>query len=263
MRKYRKPHRIKKKQPFFKKKYFFPTFFGFLFSILIIYFLIFSQFFQIEKIIISGNEKTEKNEILKIIENKIQKTIFFYSTKSIFLADINEIQKTALNSFPQIDELEIKKSFPKSLNVIVIERSGVLVFCNNNDNCFLLDQKAVIFEPLLQESQLPRIEKLNNEKEFKLGEQVIEEDLVFKILKVFSVLAELDIKAEKALIVSNERINVLTDENWDIYFNPQKDLNWQLTKLEALLKEQVTLENRNKLDYVELRFGDLAPFKYK
>lgn len=263
MRKYRKPHRIKKKQPFFKKKYFWPTFFGFLFSILIIYLLVFSSFFQIEKITISGNEKTNKNEILKIIENKIQKTIFSYSTKSIFLADINEIKKTALNSFPQIDELEIKKSFPKSLNVIVIERSGVAVFCNNNENCFLLDQKAVIFEPLLQESQLPRIEKLNNEKQFQLGEQIIEEDLVLKILKAFSVLIELDIKAEKALIVSNERINILTDENWEIYFNPQKDLNWQLTKLEALLKEQVPLENRNQLDYVELRFGDLAPFKYK
>jgi cell division septal protein FtsQ len=247
MRKYRKPYRIKKKQPFFKKKYFFPTFFGFLFSILIIYLLVFSSFFQIEKIIISGNEKTNKNEILKIVENKIQKTIFFYSTRSIFLADINEI----------------KKSFPKSLNVIVIERLGLAVFCNNNENCFLLDQKAVIFESLLKESQLPRIEKLNNEKQFQLGEQVIEEDLVLKILKVFSILAELDIKAKKALIVSNERINVLTDENWDIYFNPQKDLNWQLTKLEALLKEQVSLENRNQLDYVELRFGDLAPFKYK
>ncbi len=262
MRKYRKPHRIKKKQPFFKKKYFFPTFFGFLFSILIIYLLVFSSFFQIEKIIISGNEKTNKNEILKIVENKIQKTIFLYSTKSIFLADINEIKKTALNSFPQIDELEIKKSFPKSLNVIVIERLGLAVFCNNNENCFLLDQKAVIFEPLLQESQLPRIE-LNTEKQFQLGEQVIEEDLVLKILKIFSVLAELDIKAKKALIVSNERINILTDENWDIYFNLQKDLNWQLAKLEALLKEQVPLENRNQLDYVELRFGDLAPFKYK
>jgi len=67
MRKYRKPHRIKKKKPFFKKKYFFPTFFGFLFSILIIYLLVFSSFFQIEKIIISGNEKTNKNEILKIV----------------------------------------------------------------------------------------------------------------------------------------------------------------------------------------------------
>ncbi len=263
MRKYRKPHRIKKKQPFFKKKYFFPTFFGFLFSILAIYLLVFSSFFQIEKIIITGNAKTEKNDILKIIESKIQKTIFSYTTKSIFLADINEIKKTASNSFPQIDDLEIKKSFPDSLNVIVIERLGLAVFCNNDENCFLLDQEAVIFEPLLQESQLPRIEKLNNEKQFQLGEQIIEEDLVLKILKIFSVLTELNIKAEKALIVSSDRVNVLTDQGWDIYFDPQKDLNWQLTKLEALLKEYVPLEDKNQLDYIELRFGDLAPFKYK
>ncbi len=263
MRKYRKPHRIRKKQPFFKKKYFFPTFFGFLFLISIVYLLVFSSFFQIENIVISGNEKTEKNEILKMIESKIQRTMFFYSTKSIFLADINEIKKTALNSFVQIQGLEIKKSFPKSLNVIVIERLGLAVFCNNDEDCFLLDQEAIIFEPLLNESQLPRIKKFNNEKQFELGDQVIEEDLVLKILKVFSVLAELDIKAEKALIVSNERINVLTDQGWEIYFNPEKDLNWQLAKLEALLKEHVPLEDRSELDYVELRFGDLAPFKYK
>jgi len=263
MRKYRKPRRIRKKQPFFKKKYFFPTFFGFVFSVLIVYLLVFSSFFQIENIVISGNDKTQKNEILDVIENKIKKTMFSYSTKSIFLADINEIKKTALNSFPLIDELEIKRSFPKSLNVIVIERLGIAVFCNDDENCFLLDQEAVIFEPLTGESELPRIEKLNNEKQFQLGEQIIEGDLVLKILKVFSVLTELDIKTEKALIVSNERINVLTDEDWEIYFNPEKDLNWQLAKLEALLKEHVPLEERNNLDYVELRFGDLAPFKYK
>ena len=263
MRKYRKPHRIKKKIPFYKKKYFLPTFFGFFFSILIIYLLVFSSFFQIEKIIISGNAKTEKNDILKIIESKIQKTIFFYSTRSIFLADINGIKEQASNSFPQIDELEIKKSFPKSLDVIVIERLGLAVFCNNDDNCFLLDQEAVIFESLLQESQLPRIEKFNNEKQFQLGEQVIEKDLVSKILKIFSVLAELNIKAEKALIVSNNRINVSIDQGWDIHFDPQKDLNWQLTKLEALFKGHVPLEDRNQLDYIELRFGDLAPLKYK
>jgi len=139
----------------------------------------------------------------------------------------------------------------------------IVFYLNNDENCFLLDQKAVIFERLLEESYLPRIEKLNNEKQFKLGEQVIGEDLVSKILKIFSILTELDVKAKKALIISNDRVNILTDENWDIYFDPQNDLNWQLAKLEALLKEQVPLENRSKLDYVELRFGDLAPFKYK
>lgn len=270
MRKYRKPHRIKKKKPFFKKKYFFPTFFGFLFSILAIYLLVFSSFFQIEKILISGNEKTKKNEILNVIENKIKKKILFYSTKSIFLANITEIKKQALNTFPQINDLEINKSFPKSLNVIVIERFGMAVFCQDikkdeqlTEKCFLLDQKGIVFEPALNNAEFLRIKKPNLKTELKLGERGLEEDLFSKILKTFSVLQSLEIQTEKFLIVSDERINVLTSQNWEIYFNPKKDLNWQLTKLEALLKEHVPLENRSKLDYVELRFGDLAPFKYK
>lgn len=270
MRKYRKPYRLKKKKPFFKKKFFWPGFFGFVFSVLIIYVLIFSQYFQIENIIISGNEKTSKQGILEIIENRIKKSVLFIPTKSIFLANITEIKKQALNSFPEINDLEISRSFPKNLNVIVIERFGVAVLCQDIETqeeiiekCFLIDQKGIVFEPLLKESQLPKIEKLNNEKQFKFGERIIEQDLLSKILKIFSVLAELDVKAEKALIISDERINILTAENWEIYFNPQKDINWQLTKLEAILKEHVPLENRNQLDYIELRFGDLAPFKYK
>ncbi len=270
MRKYRKPHRIKKKQPFFKKKYFFPTFFGFVFSILTIYLLVFSSFFQIEEITITGNEKISKENLLNLIENKVQKTIMFFSTKSIFLANINEIQKTALNTFPQMLELEINKSFPKNLNVIVIERFGVAVFCQDiqkdeqlTEKCFLLDQKGIVFEPALNNVEFLRIKKPNLKTELKLGERGLEEDLFSKILKTFSVLQSLEIQTEKFLIVSDERINILTAENWEIYLNPQKDLNWQLTKLEALLKEQVPLENRNQLDYVELRFGDLAPFKYK
>jgi len=297
MRKYRKPHRIKKKKPFFKQKYFWTGFFGFVFSVLAIYLLIFSQYFQIENIIISGNEKTKKNEILNIIENKIQKTIFFSSTKSIYLANITEIKKQALNDFPQINDLEISKSFPNSLNVIVIERFGVAVFCQDIEKedeiveedkssstefpketkvekkfislssadvrCFLIDQKGVVFEEISKDTEFLKIKKPSIKNELTLGQTAVEHDLFSKILKIFSVLAELDIKAKKVLIVSSDRINVLTAENWEIYFDPQKDLSWQLEKLEALLKEHVSLENRNQLDYVELRFGDLAPFKYK
>ncbi|XOB42301.1 MAG: cell division protein FtsQ/DivIB [Candidatus Nealsonbacteria bacterium] len=270
MRKYRKPHRIKRKKPFFKKKYFWLGFFGFVFSVLVIYVLIFSQYFQIENITISGNEKTSKQSILEIIENRIKKSVLFIPTKSIFLANITEIKKQALNTFPQILELEINKSFPKSLNIVVIERFGMAVFCQDiqkdeqlTEKCFLLDQKGIVFEPALNNAEFLRIKKPNLKTELKLGERGLEEDLFSKILKTFSVLQSLEIQTERFLIVSDERINILTSQNWEIYFNPQKDLNWQLTKLEALLKEHIPLENRSELDYVELRFGDLAPFKYK
>jgi len=53
---------------------------------------------------------------------------------------------------------------------------------------------------------------------------------------------------------------------WEIYFNlqkDQKDIDWQLVKLRAVLEEKIPSENRKDLEYIELRFGNFAPYKYK
>jgi len=80
---YRKPKtrfRIKRKKDFSFK-------FFFLFSLILgllvgsFYFIIFSSFFQIKEIKISGNQKISEIEIKKIVLNKIKKKIFFYHTK--------------------------------------------------------------------------------------------------------------------------------------------------------------------------------------
>ena len=45
--------------------------------------------------------------------------------------------------------------------------------------------------------------------------------------------------------------------------NPQERVEWQLTKLEVNLKEEIPPESRKNLEYIELRFGNFAPYKYK
>ena len=65
------------------------------------------------------------------------------------------------------------------------------------------------------------------------------------------------------MIVSDEKLTGLTTEDWEVYFNLQKDIEWQLTKLRAVLEEKIPPEKRKDLEYIELRFGNFAPFKYK
>jgi len=64
-------------------------------------------------------------------------------------------------------------------------------------------------------------------------------------------------------MVSQDRINVQTEQGWKIYFNPQEDISWQITKLSSVLEKEIPPEDRENLEYIELRFGNLAPFKYK
>jgi len=252
----------------------------FLFSIF--YFLFFSEFFQLEKVIISGNEKVPVEDIRKLIESTIKKKILVFQTKSIFLTSKNQIQEIVFRNFPQIAKVDFKKQLPQTLVIKIEERKPVAIV-SSEKNDFLIDKEGIIFEEILGDNlQLIKIKGPNLEKEIKLGEKVVEKELLSQILEVKSQIenalkipivdeagassspfANTNTRVTEVLIVSEERLNFKTFEGWEIYFNPQKDSNWQLTKLKVDLENLIPFERRKNLEYIELRFGDSAPFKYR
>jgi len=68
---------------------------------------------------------------------------------------------------------------------------------------------------------------------------------------------------QELLIVSEARFEAKTLEGFQIYFNFQEDLDWQLTKLKAVLEEEISQERRKNLEYIDVRFGNFAPYKYR
>jgi len=263
MRKYRKPYRIKKKKSILKSRFFWLSILGLVILGGIFYLLVFSAFFRIEKVIVSGNEEIPKERIQDIVKENLERKIIFFKSKSIFLIDLKKIKENVLNILPPIGEIEITRGFPDTLNLKVTERKEVGIFCHQ-DACFLLDKEGIIFENVPEEMQLLKIQKLNLDREIKLGERIIEKELLRPILEAETKLRDdFKIPVKEISIASDERVNFKTFEDWEIYFNPQKDINWQLTKLKAVLENEIPAEKRKDLEYIELRFGNSAPFKYR
>lgn len=271
----RRPHRIKRKKSIFRSRVFWLVVLILIISGAGFYFFLFSEFFQIKKIIVVGEEKISKQDIEAIIENKLEKKILFFGTKSIFLVDSKEINISLLKKFPQIDNLNLKRSFPNVLKVKIEERKPVAVFClaphqnfvgEQKDNCFLTDKEGIIFKNIGIES--PQMLKIENrillDKEWKLGERVIDKEILALIFKIESVLKEsLKISLTEAILVSEQRLNIKTSEGWQIYLALKEDIDWQLTKLGLVLEKEIPLEKRKDLEYIDLRFGNLAPYKYR
>ena len=282
MKTFRKPYRIKKKRSIFRNRFFWLGILIIIFLFSIFYFLFFSEFFQLEKVIISGNEKVPVEDIRKLIESTIKKKILVFQTKSIFLTSKNQIQEIVFRNFPQIAKVDFKKQLPQTLVIKIEERKPVAIV-SSEKNDFLIDEEGIIFEEILGDNlQLIKIKGPNLEKEIKLGEKVVEKELLSQILEVKSQIenalkipivdeagassspfANTNTRVTEVLIVSEERLNFKTFEGWEIYFNPQKDSNWQLTKLKVDLENLIPFERRKNLEYIELRFGDSAPFKYR
>lgn len=270
IRKYRKPYRVKKRKSIWENRFFW---LGILILIIfggIFYLICFHSFFQLKVIQISGNQKVATENLENLIREKISQRVLFFPTKSIFFTNLNEINKDILEKFPQIAQVNLDREFPNTILAQIEERKPVAIFCytqpeGDYPNCFFIDKEGIIFEKILEiDPQFLKIKNLALTTELQLGEKIIEKKLLSQILEVEGKLKnELKIFSEEILVVSEERFNVKTSEGWQIYFNFREDLGWQLTKLKAVLEKEIPLERRKDLEYIDLRFGNFAPYKYK
>lgn len=159
---------------------------------------------------------------------------------------------------------------------MVVERLALVNWCRE-EQCFSLDIEGIIFKESHLEKGLIKIKDEQNVTPLILGERVIEKDFLDKILEIQSKISEelkMFSKAEdfsahggqiklKEFVISTERLNVKTLEGWEIYFDLQNEIEWQLTKLKMVLEREIPSEKRKDLDYIDLRFGNYSYYKYK
>jgi cell division protein FtsQ len=281
MRSYRKPYKAKKRKSILKNSFFW---LGILILVVFsggFYLACFHSFFQIKVIEISGKEKVSTESLENLLNGKINQKFLFFSSQSIFLVNFAEIEKEILKDFPQVSETELKRKLPHTLLLQIEERKPVAVFLQG-DKMFFVDKKGIIFEPLDPNTAKQDFTTLKKETdgEIDLGKKIIEEEQLAKILEVesklknqFKILSEEEkssssvftdtLGIEEIIVVSDIRFDVKTSEGFKIYFNFKESLDWQLTKLRAVLEKEVPPEKRKDLEYIDVRFENFAPAVYR
>jgi cell division septal protein FtsQ len=234
---YKKPYRIKKRKLILRNRFLWIAALVLLLLGSIAYLLLFSRVFQIKEVAITGANEVSQEEIRS-----------FFPANNIFLIDTAEIKKNILNTFPEIAEVKIDRSLPATLNVEIKERVAAIIWCKEERECFLVDQTGTVFaEAFFEETDLLKVFAEKELLQEKAIGQILEIDSKFK--------KDLHAEIEKILFVSLQRLNVKTVEGWEIYFNLEKDLTWQLTQLHLVLQRQISPEERESLQYIDLRFA--------
>lgn len=260
----RKPYRIKKKKSIFSYRLFWLAVFVLVINGGIFYLICFSSFFQIKQIEITGNQKIPTHNIQEAVQNQVGRRVLFFPTKSIFLVNLEKINKVLLEEFPRIAGLSLKRNFPNILTVAIKEREPKAVFYQQGDR-FFIDKQGMIFEKIINNKhQYLEIESSILAEELKLGKRILEKELLAQILEIEQrVEKKLNTQTVKALIVSDERLNIKILENWEIYFNLKNNVSDQVFNLGLVLDEKIPIEKRKNLEYIDLRFGSRVFFRYR
>ncbi len=259
--KYRRKRKSKKR----KNKTIKTLLFFLLFTFLIgsfTYFCFFSGFFNLETIEVKGIKKFPKEEVRLSVEKIINENRFSSFYNNILLLKFNLIEEEVLGQYPVIKNVQIKRELPNSIIVVVEEREEVAQICP--EDCYLIDEEGIIFEIAKEEKPLLKIVFNDSEKELVTGKKIIDKDLLFFLIDFYSRIdRNLDFAMDYFLIISNKRTHVCTEEGWDIYLNPIESADWQFTKLQTVIKEHLSSEDRKVLDYIDLRFGNTASIQKK
>ena len=267
---------MKKKRAFSKRKVlrkkkkrlksFFYFFSGLVFLFFLIWLLVFSDFFQVKEIrvFLTQKDKNLENKIINCADSLIPKKILFWQTRSIFLISSQGIKKNILDNFCYLEDLEIQKKYPKTLILKGKIRKKDFVFCDNFNNCFFADNFGILFERKGTVSFPVLTLPLEKEKSFSLCQQLPIVDYLPKLLKIKNQIEEgLKIPLFEIKYFFPEKVVFVTKEGWQIYFNLDKEIDWQLTKLDTVLKERLKdFESRKNLWYIDVRFGNFANLKY-
>ncbi len=254
-KRYKKPYRAKRKKPFFKKRSFWLMISGLIILGGGCWFICFSPLFEVKIVNVSGDGADKSGEYQKIIEGLTEKKIAFLSSKSIFLFDLDKASKEILNKFPQIQNISIQRKFPAQIYASVQERKPAAVFHWRGEKYFLIDETGVIFEEVGQPDGFFEILKSDEPNDAKLGSRIFDTAFLVKILRFKADIEnKMPVKISRGLVVTDERVNFTTTEGWEIFVNPQKDMDWQFTKLEAVVNDASFAQKRGNLEYVDLRF---------
>ncbi len=192
----------------------------------------------------------------KNVNNKI----LGFSSQSIFLENPDTLKADILKKFPQVGNVSVQKKYPADLFIEVHERQPFSVFCDSLTNCFSIDSTGVIFEQVQAPIGSMIISTEPEKLEVFAGEDVIDKDVMSAIGKIQTSLKQkANIDVAEALV--SDPLIITTKEKWKIYFDPTQDIDLQITKLNLLLKNQITAADRKNLQYIYLQYKDRAYYK--
>lgn len=221
------------------------NFFSFIFS---------SNFCNIEKVIITGNDYLSEDEILYKSKIKLGENIFKFDQKKMIDSLMQE---------PWIKEVEVKRVIPNKIVISIKERKAA-VFALIGEEYFTFSKEGLVLSKINRPEEgfgLPLILGLDID-EIKIGEMIDKPEFRAALEGINSAEVILPKKFHQAIILAPDDFMICNkDDTLRIRVNrPEEIIN-----KENLLREALEKIEREKLsvEYIDIRFRDSLIIKIK
>lgn len=197
-------------------------------------FALMSPLFNIEKIVVEGNQKITSQEIISISKIKTNTNIFQTSK----IQTINNIKENAY-----IDNVSIERNLPNKITIKITERTTTFLLTYGSGYVYI-DNQGYELEISSNKLDLPILTGLKtNQSEYKVGDRLDTEDLV-KLDTVIKIMDSAKVNSIDNLIssinIANEEEYILTMEsqNKQVYLGKADNLETRMPILKKILSKE-------------------------
>jgi len=231
-----------------------------------------AEFLSIKEIKIIGEGSVNKEEIIKIAENKIKGTMLgLFSKSNILLYPRYEIEIDILNQFKRILDVTVSIEKFSIMDIEIEERKAFALYCevspqNNDEECFYLDETGFIFGEAPNFSGNSFV-KYYSTASARDGDNYFLEVEDFKQLNNFlnNISETFDVKVVK-VINDSENLEISLNVETKLILDLDNDFEKAFENLALLvneLKTQKEIDSFNSLEKVDLQFGNKIFYKVR
>lgn len=120
---------------------------GFLVIFLTVYELLFSDYLAINNFGISGNQSINSDKVMGLVRSDLSKKIYNrIPENNFFITNTKHIENLLKSNFNEIESVEVKKTFPDKLSILIKEKNPALIWCRQN--CYFVNDQGIAFMPV-------------------------------------------------------------------------------------------------------------------
>ncbi|MFH1111695.1 MAG: hypothetical protein V1712_01335 [Patescibacteria group bacterium] len=239
-----------------------------IFFLIVIIGLVYSPIFKIKNIIINNvSSGATRQQIFELLNNYIHQPKFYVLPQDNLLLFSPEAATRSLSNKLYVAGIEFDRHWPNVLRV-TLQPDLIAGIYKIDDKIYTLDKRGVIVQQLQPEqieANLIIIEN-NDIKSASIGQQIVEEKIINFISDLMGEckINDIGVKIDKVTITNKDlpTLYVLTSEGWRFLVSMQSSAHEQILNLKKLLTGKIK-DDQNKLDYVDVRFGNKLFYKLK
>jgi cell division septal protein FtsQ len=226
----------------------------------ILWFIFISNFWQIQKISISGLDQLSNDDVNNLVSQQMHSNNYIILPQGNLLFFNEQKFQDTLHKKYHFQKTVIKKDWPHSLSINIINKPIICIW-NEDGKYYYTDTDGYAVQEInplnLTDNKYPLIANQSSFKMFN-GRITVDPDYLNFISSLYDKLNKLSLGISIDRFIINdsaETITVLTPQGLKIMFNTKDDIDKQLGNL-SILKNQKLKDDFNKQKSIDLRFGD-------